>query len=82
MATIKKHGPRHKAASPATGMALPDQTFSAVLLKDAIEDRTKQNNTKNRLRKALFQFDKGNLPSNNLITCLLIYRLLACSVLR
>ena len=74
MATIKKHGPRHKAASPATGMALPDQTISTVLLKDAIEGRTIQNKTKNRLRKALFQFDKGNLRSNNLLICSLIYR--------
>jgi len=58
MATIKKHGPRNKVASPATGMALPDQTFSAVLLRDAIEGRTIQNKTKNKLRKVLFQFDK------------------------
>ena len=58
MASNKKHGLR-KVIGPTSGKNLPDQTGNAVFLKDMIEGRTMQNKMKNKLRKVLFQFDKG-----------------------
>ena len=54
---------------------IPDQTRHTLLLKDLVEMRSAQNSIKNKLRKILFNADKGK-KNGNLITVLVKLRYL------
>lgn len=54
---------------------IPDQTRHTLLLKDLVEMRSAQNSIKNKLRKILFNADKGK-KNGNLITVLVTLRYL------